>query len=738
VYADVQATQDTVVKTIHISDDETVEKLKRHCCAAAELDPDSCELWDYYRNNPYGIIESSVRDGSTIEDAKLVDGNPILLVECVSDGVFPDPKQQTWYNSYNVISHGHDVREDTIGNRGRPVQRGIVGLSNLGNTCFMNSSLQCLIGIPPIANYILSEKYMTDLNRDNPLGMQGKVAEAFATLVKLVWGNTAKSVEPRGFKQTIGQFAPQFSGYQQHDSQELLNFLLDGLHEDLNRICVKPSTEDVEAKGRPDAEVAAEAWQRDLSRNASLVWDWMAGQYKSTVKCHVCSTESITFDPYTALSLPLQVGPQVMNINVIFVSNQSSIVDGARRFTISIIGTAKVKDLLVKIAEVVEMDLRHIVLSEIDDGSISTWYDGTEDVDTISESSELYAYEVDNASLFQPIRSNRGRANEMLGVVLIHSTCLATARWPKKIGTPLLIQVEAEKGVNDLWHIAECKLRECLRGSSLDYTTKKTPPVKTYYAMRSKEDMMKGEVMYGYDRTVSHLAKTDMDGRKLLYVRLEWAKDPQENALTLQAPLIPNASLRETPKQLSLQDCLDNFQRPEHLGDQDMVYCRTCKEHVEATKTLQVWSLPRVLVIQLKRFKYTTYSRSKIECEVNFPLDGLDLSDYVTGAMPTGVHPLYTCVAVSNHMGGMGGGHYTAYVRSVVDHEWYSCDDSFTSKVHENEVVSPNAYVLFYIRQDVLQNENWADKLGEFGAGKDEVNGNDDVMTISGPCNLID
>lgn len=40
---------------------------------------------------------------------------------------------------------------------------------------------------------------------------------------------------PRGFKANLSQFAPQFSGYQQHDSQEFLAFLLDGLHEDINR-----------------------------------------------------------------------------------------------------------------------------------------------------------------------------------------------------------------------------------------------------------------------------------------------------------------------------------------------------------------------------------------------------------------------------------------------------------------------------------------------------------------------
>lgn len=51
----------------------------------------------------------------------------------------------------------------------------------------------------------------------------------------------------------MGRFAPQFSGYQQQDSQELLAFLLDGLHEDLNRVKKKPYLELKDANGRPDA-----------------------------------------------------------------------------------------------------------------------------------------------------------------------------------------------------------------------------------------------------------------------------------------------------------------------------------------------------------------------------------------------------------------------------------------------------------------------------------------------------
>ena len=66
----------------------------------------------------------------------------------------------------------------------------------------------------------------------------GRVAEGFADLMAVMYGGGGDRVAPRAFKRLIGDLAPQFQGYSQHDSQELLNFLLDGLHEDLNRVKV--------------------------------------------------------------------------------------------------------------------------------------------------------------------------------------------------------------------------------------------------------------------------------------------------------------------------------------------------------------------------------------------------------------------------------------------------------------------------------------------------------------------
>lgn len=105
----------------------------------------------------------------------------------------------------------------------------------------------------------------------------------------------------------VGRFAPQFSGYQQQDSQELLTFLLDGLHEDLNRIKKKPYIEMKDCENRPDDEIAAEAWENYKKRNDSVILDLFHGLLKSTVVCPECPKISVTFDPFCYLSLPLPV-----------------------------------------------------------------------------------------------------------------------------------------------------------------------------------------------------------------------------------------------------------------------------------------------------------------------------------------------------------------------------------------------------------------------------------------------
>jgi ubiquitin carboxyl-terminal hydrolase 4/11/15 len=147
---------------------------------------------------------------------------------------------------------------------------------------------------------------------------------------------------------------------------------------------------------------------------------------------------------------------------------------------------------------------------------------------------------------------------------------------------------------------------------------------------------------------------------------------------------------------ITLEDCLDEFTKEERLGEDDLWYCPQCKKHQQATKKFELWKVPDVLVVHLKRFSNSRFLRDKIDSFVDFPIEGLDLGERVEERLvakkwieegndleslgisdaSTKEPLLYDLYAVDEHLGGLGGGHYRAYAKNFEDDNWYHFDDT--------------------------------------------------------------
>lgn len=277
-----------------------------------------------------------------------------------------------------------------------PTEKGATGLNNLGNTCFMNAALQCVSNTRPLTQYFIGEKHLYELNRSNPLGMKGHIAKRYGDLVHDLWSGTSKTVAPLKLRWTIGKYAPRFNGFQQHDSQELLAFLLDGLHEDLNRVQEKPYVELKDSAGRPDDEVAREAWENHALRNRSVVVDLFHGQLQSTVTCKVCGHTSVRFDPFNFLSLPLPM-ESCVHVEVVVVR-----LDGSApiRYGLQLNPDERYATVKNQLGALCGLAPQHMLLAEVCGALVRALLPDDRRVQATALGAGLFAYEVPAEAAF--------------------------------------------------------------------------------------------------------------------------------------------------------------------------------------------------------------------------------------------------------------------------------------------------------------------------------------------------
>ncbi|KAG2517128.1 hypothetical protein JM18_007895 [Phytophthora kernoviae] len=744
---------------------------------------------------------------------------------------------------------------------------GSVGLSNLGNTCYMNSALQCLTNTQLLAEYFLSGMYLEDINRISTLGLQGKLAEVYGKLAEDMWCVKAKSISPRNFKKSIGKFNEVFRGNDQQDAQELLAFLLSGLSEDLNRIQDKPYIEQPDSDGRYDADLADEWWRNHLRREVSIIVALFTGQYKSLLTCSVCGFKSARFEPFTFLQVPLPE-PTHNTVTVLLVlANGVTPMKVSVRLSIS----ATIFDLkheLVKMChdefELPNVNESDIKLCEFSGSMILSFKADNRRVGQIRSIDRLIAFQLEplDSDTIQATRHRRPSYAQIVGPGGLRPEEAEHSSFYDKISKGMLVDVrmrtqsheyipavvlEPPKTHADYEDQPVVLVRLCrtddeikvplnrlrprqarllyipLLSRKLSYSAvyfknpfrpvpfgspnlvrlcpeittglqlyqlvwervkqyvgpDAAPPTKWVDKEVDNADMLVANhidgVFTGLNdacatfsskcgfllRRVENKGLTDSRSSWLMRsfgytipctsepldileeeaIAVDWDLSVFQNRETMDkmkhveshTSVAHNEAIDKGP--VPLKHCLDAFTNEEKINEG---YCSSCRMHQEMTKRLEIWRLPPVMVVHLKRFQYTQTYRRKLTSLVEFPIQDLDLSSCVAphieipekypmkkpsqraaaaaAAVRNRVRRGYTnsnldqsrCLetnynlyGVVNHQGALGGGHYTAYAKNFVDDQWYYYDDERVRVVEEQQVVSPSAYLLFYVRSDM-------------------------------------
>ncbi|XP_059300302.1 ubiquitin carboxyl-terminal hydrolase 8 isoform X1 [Lycium ferocissimum] len=713
--------------------DNSVECFRR-ACRIFSVDTEPLRIWDlsgqtelFFANENNKMIKDSQKQS---EQDLLLELQVYGLSDSVKNKAKKDEMSMQYLNGSSLLMNGTGsgitsnlTRSSSSSFSGGPCEAGtlgLTGLQNLGNTCFMNSALQCLAHTPKLVDYFLGD-YKREINHDNPLGMNGEIASAFGDLLKKLWAPGAAPVAPRTFKLKLAHFAPQFSGFNQHDSQEVLAFLLDGLHEDLNRVKNKPYVEAKDGDDRPDEEIADEYWDYHLARNDSIIVDVCQGQYRSTLVCPVCKKVSIMFDPFMYLSLPLpSTSTRSMTLTVVKSGSDIEI----STFTITVPKDGKLEDLIRALSTACSLEADETLLvAEIYNNRIIRYLeDPADSLSLIRDGDRLVAYRLHKGTEEAPL------------VVFTHQQIdehytygRLTSSW-KAFGIPLAAHCRVLKG-SDIYSLYMQLLTPFLvqsraqtdehnfdRSSTevradMEPDDSRVNGFPESFAEENAAEHLDTEFhFYLSDNKASSeivmdqpLQSTDVPGR--LNVLVNWSPKMLEQYNTSIFSSLPEVFKagffgRRPQESVSFYKCLEAFLKEEPLGPEDMWFCPGCKQHRQATKKLDLWRLPEILVIHLKRFSYSRFLKNKLDTYVDFPTHDLDLSSYM--AFKDGKSSYrYMLYAISNHYGSMGGGHYTAFVHQGAD-RWYDFDDSHVSPISQDKIKTSAAYVLFYRRVEEI------------------------------------
>jgi len=623
-------------------------------------------------------------------------------------------------------------------------KKGKIGIENIGNTCYMNSGLQCLSHIPELTKYFLLKLYENEINTVNPLGQKGEFAKTYAETIEDLWlTKNSKPINALALKKKIVQKAGQFKGNAQQDSQELILHILDALHEDLNRIKKKPYISEPEYDGRPDNILSAEQWELYLQRNRSIIVDLFAGQFKSCIQCPFCKEFSIKFEPFMALSVPI---PLVVAAKIIFV--HWDLFKGNIQIELTISESTTLEEITLQIKNIINLP-SECGIAYFTGQNTNTLKNISKDayfpnLATLKEPIFAFEYHI-NPEIFGIQNEILQNEIQFMQILLKYKAKSLFSTNIKQPEIPIIVPIHKNSSLKQLRIAIFNRIRILLniplkkqrltidkQYEKLFFSQSKPSPyqieIMNNRAQKSKYYFMSeyapcefcsgnphsGDCLLDFkceDKVrVIDVLKLIKDGRELkLSILVSEGNDFVNNSRTMaflaKSTTLTKIQATTSRFKISLYNCLELFSKEEQLDLDNMWYCPKCKQNVQAIKKISIYKLPRILIIQLKRFRQKVsplwVSQGKSTDFVEYPTNGLNMSQFViSNSDGYDQNQIYDLFAVSSHYGELSGGHYVASCYNPAYEKWFRFNDDNVEKAQEDDIVSSLAYVLFYHRID--------------------------------------
>ena len=615
---------------------------------------------------------------------------------------------------------------------------GLCGGHNLGNTCFMNSSIACLSNCTELTTYFLTGQFKDNVNTKNKEGVQGQLAYAWNNLLQEYWNSSSGTGNPSQVKSAVAKKVRKFGGYSQQDSNEFMTEFLSLLSEDLNKTTKKVYRE-LKEKGENESEIdcAKRFWDLHVQLNDSIITDLFSGLFKSEVHCSKCNFDNITFDPFNTLTLPIPSIQEIYcNWNDIFYIPKYSIRKSCRFVAMNMKNNLSLKNIMEELNKIEDFKYKFQKLKYIQvcDQKLVRFVNENEPkkykeyifvFDDLSKEGEktkvipLYLYLNDSISsfprlLFLEENMNFGQLKKQ--IYYFARNYFTSPLKGNNVDEELKIYKEQKEEYDEqkLWDLFDNEYKDIFelgdesKKEDIDKFLNDFPFLITFKNNKNDdhntifdgknnlEQLKEFDISKDEDPITNLLNKIEKEEYCLNLVITKKSSYTVEK-VNLNVCEQFKKEMKEERVDFNLDTLLKYFSSKEYLDKGNEWRCSKCNNKVEASKKLSIYYVPRLLIICLSRFsREGRYGYGKNNSLIDFPLDNLDMGPYICG--PYKENSKYDLFAVSQHYGGTGGGHYTAICKNI-DGNWYNYNDSSCSRSSPSNVVSSAAYVLFYRRR---------------------------------------